>query len=640
MTVTYTARVANARFCGFSKLLLAWKGSIYKVLYKEFLAFFAMYASISITYRFFLYDEQKRYFEKLAIYCNHYASLIPMSFVLGFYVTLVVNRWWSQYTSIPLPDQLMCVLSGGLQGPDERGRLLRRTMMRYASLSALLILRSVSTAVFKRFPTMDHVVEAGFMTREERKKFEGLHSPYNKYWIPCVWFTNLAAAARCEGRIKDDQTLKLLLEELNAFRGKCSMLFHYDMISVPLVYTQVVTLAVYSFFLVCLIGRQFLDPGQGYPGHDLDLYVPIFTLLQFFFYAGWLKVAEQLINPFGEDDDDFETNWLIDRNFQVSMMAVDEMYGDVPMMERDRYWNDSNPRPPYTAATLFVLRKPSFQGSTFDMAIPKEEMHFQPLEDIAENMEEPGTRHPNMALFNRLLNAAPSPTGFMGGALRRASAQIQRLRPSPSFDPCSSDEEEEEEEEQEEEEEKSCKIGKGGSLPSGLGQDTQSTVCSFREEKSTRTPLLDIRFGEEELGRQRGVSPANETKEASKGEERSSEEEQMNREEGAAERGETSAAPVSLPPPPPPPPRASREMAARPASSLHPSASLFHPVASCSLEQLSSQPAGAHRRLLKPPYGGAKKSLLAVPPHIEPQRFRSVSMGSEVTGSCDAAMNF
>lgn len=31
----------------------------------------------------------------------------------------------------------------------------------------------------------------------------------------------------------------LFPQELNDFRGKCSMLFHYDMISVPLVYTQV-----------------------------------------------------------------------------------------------------------------------------------------------------------------------------------------------------------------------------------------------------------------------------------------------------------------------------------------------------------------------------------------------------------------
>ncbi|CAJ1053788.1 bestrophin-2 [Xyrichtys novacula] len=451
------------------------------------------------------------------------------------------------------------------------------------------------------------------MSREERKKFESLHSPYNKYWIPCVWFTNLVAVARSEGRIKDDHTLKLLLEELNAFRGKCSMLFHYDMISVPLVYTQVVTLAVYSFFLVCLIGRQFLDPTQGYPGHDLDLYIPIFTLLQFFFYAGWLKVAEQLINPFGEDDDDFETNWLIDRNFQVSMMAVDEMYGDLPMMERDRYWNDSNPRPPYTAATLFVLRKPSFQGSTFDMAIPKEEMHFQPLEDIAENLEESNSRHPNMALFNRILNAAPSPTGLMGGALRRTSAQLQRLRHSPSIDQCTSDDDDDDNE--------SAKIGKGGSLPSGLGQDTQSTVCSFREEKNAKTPLLEIQFGWEQEN-QRGHPATAEKREVSGVEERIDEEWQMEEDREKTEDTEECTQAVSP---------------LLPVTPRHPSAFVFHPSVRSSLEHCSSQPAINHNKAIptipKPPFGGSKMSFLTVPSYEEPQRFRSVSMGSELTGS-------
>lgn len=49
---------------------------------------------------------------------------------------------------------------------------------------------------------------------------------------------------------------------------------------------QVVTLSVHVFFGACLIGRQYVQEDDDNP----DFYVPFFTLLQFFFYMGWLKV--------------------------------------------------------------------------------------------------------------------------------------------------------------------------------------------------------------------------------------------------------------------------------------------------------------------------------------------------------------
>lgn len=85
---------------------------------------------------------------------------------------------------------------------------------------------------------------------------------------------------------------------------------------------QVVTIAVYSYFITSALGSQWVDNKlQSHSSSvyisNIDLYFPIFTTLEFFFYMGWLKVAESLINPFGEDDDDFEVNWLIDRDLMV-----------------------------------------------------------------------------------------------------------------------------------------------------------------------------------------------------------------------------------------------------------------------------------------------------------------------------------
>ncbi|XP_058936204.1 bestrophin-3 isoform X6 [Kogia breviceps] len=326
----------------------------------------------------------------------------------------------------------MFLISSSVHGSDEHGRLLRRTLMRYVNLTSLLIFRSVSTAVYKRFPTMDHVVEAGFMTADERKLFEHLRSPHLKYWVPFIWFGNLAAKARKEGRIRDSVDLQSLMTEMNRFRSWCSLLFGYDWVGIPLVYTQVVTLAVYTFFFACLIGRQFLDPTKGYSGHDLDLYIPIFTLLQFFFYAGWLKVAEQLINPFGEDDDDFETNWCIDRNLQVSLLAVDEMHMSLPKMKKDIYWDDSAARPPYTlAAADYCI--PSFLGSTVEMGLSGSDL---PGEDWLWDYEKQGHRRSMIGRVKRFLSTHERTSSPRRRSYRRQASDSSTFLPPGDLSPA------------------------------------------------------------------------------------------------------------------------------------------------------------------------------------------------------------
>ncbi|KAF7381817.1 hypothetical protein HZH68_015690 [Vespula germanica] len=82
-----------------------------------------------------------------------------MSFVLGFYVSLVVKRWWEQYKLLPWPDNLALFISAAIPGNDERGRLMRRNIVRYAVLAYVITLQRISLRVKRRFPTLQHIVD-------------------------------------------------------------------------------------------------------------------------------------------------------------------------------------------------------------------------------------------------------------------------------------------------------------------------------------------------------------------------------------------------------------------------------------------------------------------------------------------------
>ncbi|XP_031785041.1 bestrophin-4-like [Nasonia vitripennis] len=390
MTIPYHKKVARSTSDGIIRLLFKWHGSLYKLIHRELLLFLVLFGSISALYRNVLTVEQKRSFEEIVVYCDTFINLIPLSFMLGFYVSYVAARWWQQYMAIPWPDKVMHSVALYIIGNDEYGRMVRRALMRYLNLSLILVLRSISSAVKRRFPTLDNVVDSGFMTSLELELFTSVPSlEFNTYWIPCTWFINLLKEAQTNHRLPDSQGLKIIMEEFNEFRSHCGLLWSYGRISIPLVYTQVVTLATYSFFAVALVGRQYIEGVIKPFQMKVDIYFPVFTILQFFFFMGLLKVAEQLINPFGDDGEDFELNWMIDRHTKVSYLGVDTLMNRCPPLVKDIYYDSENLILPCTEAAAAYKRK-TYRGSVANMTVHEEKQTIF-LPNITEEEENVST---------------------------------------------------------------------------------------------------------------------------------------------------------------------------------------------------------------------------------------------------------
>ncbi|KAK6016612.1 hypothetical protein OSTOST_17904 [Ostertagia ostertagi] len=59
----------------------------------ELLLWLICYYIIFTTYRYALNTDHKRTFERIAAHCDKKLEYIPLTFMLGFFVTIIVDRW-------------------------------------------------------------------------------------------------------------------------------------------------------------------------------------------------------------------------------------------------------------------------------------------------------------------------------------------------------------------------------------------------------------------------------------------------------------------------------------------------------------------------------------------------------------------
>ena len=224
-------------------------------------------------------------------------------------------------------------------------RVVRRTIIRYCILAYILCIRQLSVRLRKRFPTMQEMIKTGIVRADEALRIgdeESVNIFASNWWMPLKWAIEVLQKAQKDGLVTNAPGYSHMLKRISEYRHSLSEVATYVHLPVPLVYTQVVHLAVYVYFAVSLIGEQWViwrRPGD----EEVDLYYPIFMTVRFLFIFGWLRVAETLYNPFGEDDEDFELNELLNRHFKVAMGVVDE-HEEPPELKKDMFWNQSEPQ--------------------------------------------------------------------------------------------------------------------------------------------------------------------------------------------------------------------------------------------------------------------------------------------------------
>ena len=216
--------------------------------------------------------------------------------------------------------------------------------MRYVNLSNVLVYRLVTRKVEDRFPNEQSMVDANLMLPDEAEKLKKCDKEmlHETTWVPIMWAMKLLSKARRDKKIEIEAAIfgqiQNKFEEIEKLNRK---ILNYGWVNFPLAYTQVAHFSVLFYFVAALLGRQYLIPhdddidSKTFPSlndtisfaksssvfkpHSPDLYIPFFTLFELFAYLGWIKVAESLLNPFGDDDEDFQINYLIDRNISVSI---------------------------------------------------------------------------------------------------------------------------------------------------------------------------------------------------------------------------------------------------------------------------------------------------------------------------------
>ena len=253
------------------------------------------------------------------------------TFLIGFYVSNIVSRWWAKVRSIPEVENPLLVLSGLVipsgredeSGPNQMAQVdrlslkspcgvteIKKIIARYCLLSWTMCFNTFSQRLAEKFGKGEQLEKKGLLTPKEVECLRiGRLGPERKkifsdlWWIPLAWAVNLINELGPYGdQIAIPKDHKDIITSLLRFKKALEDQKTQAENQLPLFYKRLIWWALMGWIVMSMFMLQ--QPNHYESNHStltltLIANFPLTGVMMQFVLLGWLYMADILDNPFG-----------------------------------------------------------------------------------------------------------------------------------------------------------------------------------------------------------------------------------------------------------------------------------------------------------------------------------------------------
>lgn len=300
------------------RTLLMWDRSVFQLIYRDFIAYYALHIGLTLLYEYALNEEQQGHFDQVSIFFRGGFSDLnafmvdAIVMIAGFLLSMAISRYISVNYALPGVQRVLIVYTYGLKTSAEfAGK--NRWIKKYANLILLkwaLTFRMVSHPFRAKYPTIASLQAiqmhgAPLLNDYERKMLEDYERRDQATGLLVYrWCLTLLRQTMLHKGFLSAADASKAIEALHVYKKACGYVMKFVSRNIPLAVTQIVLIAAYNFSILCLLGRPFNSSDQVV--RNLYGYFPFWSSAVLFMFFSWLKVAMAIANPFGKDRQDID----------------------------------------------------------------------------------------------------------------------------------------------------------------------------------------------------------------------------------------------------------------------------------------------------------------------------------------------